>query len=244
MDLQASVHLNIEIKKLTIMETRKTKRANLERKRGIFFQVGLIISLALAFLAFEWKSYDNRISVSSHKVEKDFIDILPPVTDHKKPEPKKPVVKTVIKLKEVSNDLEPDEEITIDQTVYQDTPIEEYIPMPDEDPAPEQEIFTIVEKMPEFPGGITALYRFLGDNIKYPKQAKEIGISGKVYVSFVVETDGSISNIKIERSPHESLSDEVLRVMALMPAWNPGRQREVPVRVAYNIPIDFSLKSY
>jgi protein TonB len=226
------------------MEARKSKKANLESNRSIFFLIGVIISLSLVFLAFEWKSYDKSKTDITKSEGKYIMDILPPVTEHKKPEPPRPVIKQVITIKEVDNEFETDNEIVIDQTVDQETPVEFYIPMPEEEPVTEPEIFRIVEEMPEFPGGTTALFQFLSTNLAYPRAAREAQISGKVFVSFVIERDGSLTNLKVLRSPHESLSEEVIRVLSIMPNWSPGMQRGKPVRVSYNLPIDFSLKTY
>jgi TonB family protein len=103
-------------------------------------------------------------------------------------------------------------------------------------------VLTMVENMPEFPGGESKLFRFLAQNVRYPAYAREHGISGAVYVTFIVEEDGSINNINITKSPHKSLSDEALRVVQLMPKWKPGYIGEKPVRVQYTLPIRFTLK--
>jgi len=106
----------------------------------------------------------------------------------------------------------------------------------------EEEVFVVVEEMPEFPGGIKALRSFLASAVKYPVIAQENGIQGKVYVNFVVNKDGSVSNAKVARSVDPSLDAEALRVVSTLPKWKPGKQRGVPVRVFYTVPISFVLQ--
>lgn len=100
-------------------------------------------------------------------------------------------------------------------------------------------VFTAVEEMPQFPGGDSAMYAFISENITYPESLKEKGMSGKVYIQFVVEEDGQITNIKVLRSPHELFTKEAESMMAKMPKWIPGVQRGKPVRVRLVLPIDF-----
>ena len=105
----------------------------------------------------------------------------------------------------------------------------------------EEEIFVVVEQMPEFPGGEIALRQWIAENVKYPVMASENGVQGKVYVQFVVDKDGRISNARIARGVDPSLDKEALRVVNSLPRWNPGRQRGEPVRVSYTVPINFVL---
>jgi protein TonB len=107
---------------------------------------------------------------------------------------------------------------------------------------PGTQIFTVIEQKPEFPGGDEALYQFLAANLKYP--CTDCECSGKVYITFVIEKDGSVSNAKVLRDPcpDHGFGEEALRVVNLMPKWKPGRQRGNPERVQYNLPINFSLK--
>ncbi len=113
----------------------------------------------------------------------------------------------------------------------------------DKDARTEQDgaIFTIVEQMPEFPGGMEALYQFLAANIKYPGGPDDC-VSGKIIVSFVIEKDGTVSDAKVVRKLHPAFDAEALRVVKLMPKWEPGRQEGKPVRVQFNLPINFNLK--
>jgi periplasmic protein TonB len=105
----------------------------------------------------------------------------------------------------------------------------------------EEEVFTVVEENPSFPGGETALYEYLGVNIKYPEEAKELGIQGRVFVNFVVEKDGTVSNARVLRGIGGGCDEEAIRVVKAMPKWTPGKQRGIPVRVSYNLPIKFTL---
>jgi protein TonB len=104
------------------------------------------------------------------------------------------------------------------------------------------QVFFIVEDMPEFPGGMAALQKFIAQSIKYPVIAQENGIQGKVFVNFVVNTDGSVTNAKIARGVDPSLDKEALRVVMTLPKWKPGRQGGKPVRVSYTVPINFQLQ--
>lgn len=107
----------------------------------------------------------------------------------------------------------------------------------------EEDVYTIVENMPEFPGGQEAMFKFLAKNIIYPKEAKEKGIEGKVYVNFTIEADGSIGDIKVIRGVHPLLDNEAVRVVKSFPKWKPGTQRGKPVRVSYNLPITFRMSN-
>ena len=131
-----------------------------------------------------------------------------------------------------SNELPPpEEEIKIEDTKTQiiEQPVE-------------KEIFTVVEEQPTYPGGTEEMYRFLQENIKYPEEAKELGIQGRVFVTFVVEEDGSISNVKVLRGIGGGCDAEAIRVVKSMPKWIPGKQRGVPVRVQFNLPVKFTLQ--
>ncbi len=111
----------------------------------------------------------------------------------------------------------------------------------DQDPIKKDHVFAVVEKMPEFPGGKNALMRYLGSNIKYPEAARKAGVQGMVHVTYIVEKDGTISELKINRGIGEGCDEEALRVISMMPKWKPGSQRGEPVRVQFNLPIKFVL---
>lgn len=107
----------------------------------------------------------------------------------------------------------------------------------------EENVFTIVEEMPMFPGGDREMMKFLQTNIAYPDSAHDAGIQGAVYISFIVEKDGKLTNTKvIKSSKNKFLDEEALRVVKLMPTWIPGKQNGKVVRVMFNLPIKFTLK--
>ena len=105
-----------------------------------------------------------------------------------------------------------------------------------------QNVYDQVEEMPEFPGGMPALIEFLQTNIKYPKDAIKQEVGGRVMVMFVVETDGSISNVRVARKVFPSLDEEAVRVVKAMPKWKPGKEKGRLVRVNYTLPVVFSIK--
>ena len=135
------------------------------------------------------------------------------------------------------------EDIEINADVDQNEVIEEYVaPEVEEEEVVEAEVFTIVEEMPEYPGGLNKLTDYLSKNIKYPQMARESGIQGRVFVNFVVEPDGSVSNVNVMRSLGGGCDEEAVRVVKAMPKWKPGRQRGKAVRVSYILPIVFKLQ--
>ena len=105
-----------------------------------------------------------------------------------------------------------------------------------------EKVFDVVEQMPEYPGGMQALFEFLSQNIKYPEDAQKQKVEGRVLATFVVETDGSISNVEVVKHAFPSLDNEAVRVIQAMPKWTPGKQGGKVVRVKYTVPINFSLK--
>lgn len=223
------------------MEPKKYKKADLEGKKTYFFEVGLIIALLVVFAAFEYKSYDKQTIDLQQRAVDDTPEEIIPITEHKPPPPPPPPPKQVTQIKIVEDDVEVEDEIEIDVEADDETVVE-YVPVEEEEEIVEAEIFTVVESMPEFPGGTGELYKYLGNSIKYPPLAKESGIQGRVFVNFVVEPDGSISNVKVLRGIGGGCDEEAVRVVENMPSWKPGKQRGKAVRVSYNLPIKFTLQ--
>jgi TonB family protein len=104
-------------------------------------------------------------------------------------------------------------------------------------------IYNVVEEMPEFPGGVEAMIHYVGDNVKYPEEAKDKEIQGRVFISFVIEKDGSVNEVKVMRGIGGGCDEEAVRVIKAMPKWKPGKQEGKPVRVNYMMPINFKLNN-
>lgn len=225
------------------MEIRKHPKADLERKRTQLFQIGMIISLVLVLTAFEYKSYEKTNIDLPKGATLDMVDEIVPVTIQKEKLPP-PVPKVNLVIEIVDNSDEADDKIDIDASADEQTAVPDYKPVLEDEPEgiPDDIPDVIPEFMPEFPGGLPALYEFLRNNVKYPAFAKEVGIQGTVYVSFVVEKDGSISDVQLLRKIGGGCDEEAVRVVKNMPHWKPGRQMGRPVRVLYNLPIKFALR--
>ena len=226
------------------MEEKKSPKANLENKKVMFTQIGLIISLLIAWMAFEHKSYDKReidpsLLRQTEVVEEEMVEITK--QEEPKPQPVE-VPKQTTQLEIVQDDVEV-EDIEINAEVDQTEVIEEYVPVEvEEEEVVEQEIFQIVEEMPAYPGGDQKLMEFIAKGIKYPQIARETGIQGRVFVGFVVEPDGSVSNVKVLRGIGGGCDEEAMRVVKSMPKWKPGEQRGKAVRVSYMLPVNFKLQ--
>ncbi|RRB04047.1 energy transducer TonB [Larkinella rosea] len=196
----------------------------------------------------------------------------PPIDPNEPPPPPPPPVELpkVNTVKFLPPEVKPDEEVpeetppptveelkeavAAEKTQEGDPNAEEVIVAPEETAGPtkveaaveaapkEDQIFTVVEQNPEFPGGMAALGQFLGKNIRYPPAASRANVSGRVYVSFVVNTDGSIQDATVLKGLGFGTDEEALRVVRSMPKWRPGKQSGRPVRVKYNLPINFQLE--
>ncbi|MCD4789197.1 MAG: energy transducer TonB [Bacteroidales bacterium] len=222
-------------------DTKKSPKADLESKKTIFTEIGLILAIAVILLAFEWKSYEKTEMISMTRVVDDTPEEIIEITQHEKPPPppKPPQQTTIIEI--VEDDIEIEDEIEIDVEADQETEVQEYVPVEEDEEEGEAQIFTVVEAMPTFPGGDVARIKYLNENIKYPQMARESGIQGRVFVTFVVEKDGRVTDVKIMRGIGGGCDEEAIRVIKNMPKWVPGKQRGKPVRVQFNMPILFKL---
>ena len=226
------------------MQLKKSPNASLEDKKLTYVLIGLVLVLSICYVAFEWTEKE----VTKYEVtDTDFffeeeIDIQQ-TTQETPPPPPPPAVQEVEVLNVVEDDVETE---TIEINTEDDKDVEVVIAPPVEAPVEEEEeevIFMVVETMPEFPGGQQALFKYLGENVKYPVIAQENGIQGRVTCQFVVNKDGSIVDVVVVRSSGEpSLDKEALRVINSMPKWKPGKQRGKPVRVKYTVPVNFRLQ--
>lgn len=228
------------------MELKKAPKADMESRKNVFFMIGLVVTLGIILLAFEWTAKPSKAdslgTVNALDVEEEII----PITREQeiKPPPPPPPPKVVEVLNIVDDDMEIDDELEINTEADEHTLINvaPVISAKEEEEEEEAQVFFIVEDMPEFPGGEMALRTYIANAIKYPVIAQENGIQGKVYVTFVVGKDGSVSNASIARGVDPSIDKEALRVVNTLPKWKPGKQRGKPVNVSYTVPINFVLQ--
>jgi protein TonB len=214
---------------------------NLHKKQGLFFNVGLVLSLAIVVTAFEWKtiSRPSVVDLAPPMIEDELIDIKP--TEIKPPEPPKPKVEN-FKLIEAPKD-EPIEDISFSIP----DPLDDYSG-PDikfEPPPKDEKVETVViaEHMPSFgKEGQIGFLKYVQENLRYPKLARKHNVEGKVFVQFVVDTDGKMRDIKILKGIGYGCDQEVVRLIEEAPEWEPGKQRGNPVRVRMVLPIQFKLQ--
>ena len=227
------------------MEQKKSPKADLKNKRGLFLEIGLIVALGLVIAAFSYTPKEHRIQkidVETAVVEEEMTEITR--QDQKPPEPPKKVEVKVISdiLDIVTNDTKITTELTFNE-FNEDDAIEPIVEV-EEEVIEDAQPFIIVETMPSFQGGDLNKFRqWVQSNVKFPQIALENNISGRVTVTFVIEKDGRLTNIQVLQSPDRSLSDEAVRVLQKSPVWSAGKQRGQAVRVRYNLPVDFRLQN-
>ncbi|MCK9342938.1 MAG: energy transducer TonB [Massilibacteroides sp.] len=229
------------------MEIKKSPKADLEKGKTINLLMGFVLALAILFVGFEWGNREIQIAKASEGVAdivaEQEIEITRPETTPPPPPPPAPVVTEVLNVVEDNVEVA-DEAIVSSEDDANQAQVEAYIPpvVEEEEEEAGQQIFTVVEKMPEFPGGLTALLHFVAKSIHYPVIAQENGIQGRVICAFVVNRDGSVTNAEVLRGVDPSLDKEAIRVINTMPKWTPGEQRGKPVRVKYTLPVMFRLQ--
>jgi len=259
----------IDFDKMVFQERNKTYGAYVLRERytkvvviclliGIFI-IGLIVAIPyISILINSFKPKKEEVVLKSTEVTLtnpppiDETEPPPPPPASTAPPPQQESVKftvPVVTEEQVTEDVAVTEELEVSNpgTVTQEGE-EGFTTLPGTDDGggevigeTKEQIFTIVEKMPEFPGGEDAMNSFLANNIRYPQTAKELGIQGTVYVQFIVDTYGNISNVELLRGIGGGCDDEAIRVVKKMPRWNPGKQGGRPVKVQFRLPIRFKL---
>ena len=216
------------------MQVKKNPKVDLERKRSFFLQIGLVVALLLVLGALEYKSYE-KIDYNLGELNLDDLEeeIIPITKQEIKPPPPPPPPPEVIEI--VEDEVEIENEIEIEDTESDE---DEIIEIEEED---DEEFFMVVENMPEFPGGDLGLMKYIQKNVRYPPIAKEYNITGKVFVQFIVDKTGVVTNVKVVRGVDKNLDAEAVRVVKSLPKYKPGKQRGKPVRVMFTIPINFTL---
>lgn len=226
------------------MEVKKSKKADLERNKRIFFQIGLVFVLAVTLIAFEWPSKPDMSNTLGELADLDLEEEIIPITrqqEVKPPPPPPPKVQDVLNI--VEDDVEIEDELVIDDAESDQNMEINIMEFDEEEEAAEDEVFYIVEDMPSFDGkGQEGFREYIAKNLRYPEIAAENGISGKVYVQFAVDRNGNVVDAVVVRPVDPALDKEAIRVVMSSPKWAPGKQRGKPVKVQFTFPINFVLQ--
>lgn len=226
------------------METKKSPKANLQNKRKLFLEIGLIFSLGTMIAAFGYSSQGSSVPTRFGDAAPAPEEELTEITYHEKtPTP----VKHIIQVSPEYLRIVPDnQKIEIEYVIDEFSPDDIYVPevaVGREATVEEDEVFLVAEYMPEFMGGDLNRFRsWVSERLHYPTVAAENGIEGTVLLTFVVEKDGTLAHIEVLQSPDRSLAEEAVRVLQTSPKWKPGMQRTTPVRVRFTLPLQFRLQ--
>jgi periplasmic protein TonB len=228
------------------MELKKSKQADLQSKTFLFFNIGLVTSLGLSLLAFNYKVYDKVEKTALVNVNAVMEEMMePPVTEHMPPPP---VQITQPEIIEVPDDTEIEEDIKINMDI--ETHVDQVMteipitaPVIEEEKEDPHQVFIVVEETAVPIGGMTAFYSFVKQSLKYPTPAKRMDIEGKVFVQFIVERDGSLTDVQAIKGIGGGCDEEAIRVVTACPKWKPAKQRGKPVRQRMILPITFKLAS-
>ncbi|HQQ97398.1 MAG TPA: energy transducer TonB [Cyclobacteriaceae bacterium] len=218
------------------MEAKKNPSLDLVKKSSYFFSIGLVIALSIVITAFEWES---KSSISIPRDTAIMFDSMTdvPVTDVPKP----PIPRMIVnpRIVEVSREFPVDSTIRIHDLQE----MAELIEVPAPIPAEESDVPVDFVEFPASPdGGFQGFYRRVGAEIEYPTQAKRGGIEGRVFVQFIVNRDGSLSDVKVLKGIGGGCDEEAVRVIRNSPAWNPAQQGGRKVRQRFTLPVIFALR--
>lgn len=227
-----------------LIELKKKWSTDYQTNSKLFFYVGLTLSLLFVITAINWRSYDKLELVDLGTLDAEFEDLIEvPVSVQPPPPPPKQTLTPIIT--EVDDDVIVEElEVNLDVEMTEDTEVEDHNIDFSLEPVEEEkveEVFTIVENWPTPKGGMPEFYKYIGENIQYPALARRLNVSGIVFLQFVVEKDGKITDVKVLRGIGAGCDEEAMRVLQSAPAWTPGKQRGRPVRVLMTVPIRFIL---
>lgn len=230
------------------MDIKKSPKANLENKKLFFIEIGLVISLGILLLAFEMGSREKKVSVLEEEAAVLLEEEIIPITQETPPPPPEtpqiPVLSDNIDI--VDDDIEVDDDmfINLEDDANIGVEIMDYVEAVEEEEIEEEAIpFMLVEQKPSFMGGdANAFSKWVNTHLNYPEIAKENGVQGRVTLQFTVETNGSVSNVKVLRGVDPLLDAEAVKVVSSSPKWTPGKQRDRAVRVTYVFPVIFMLR--
>lgn len=224
------------------MEVKKNPQADLENKKGLFFQIGLVIVLSFLLVAFEWTTNPSEVQVYGQLEDLQIDEEVVPITRQLQ-EPIAPPPPQIIEQLNIVDDNVEIDEVEFESMEADANMSVDYISFNGNDEeAVDDEPFFIVEDMPKFNGGDREEFRkYIMQNLYYPEIARQNGIDGTVYVQFAVNAKGEICDVIVVRGVDPSLDKEAVRVIKSSPKWAPGKQRGRPVKVQFTFPIVFVL---
>jgi protein TonB len=230
------------------MEVKKTERASLENKRLLFVEIGFVISLLAVLLAFNYKTKDKKVATLEDDTQAQVEEEMVPITEETPPPPEAapsiPVLSDQIDI--VDDAIEVDDNLfqSLEDDANTGVEIMDYVEEVQEEQVEEEAIpFQLVEEKPSFNGGdANEFSKWVSQHLEYPEIAKENGVQGRVTLSFTVNADGTVSNVKVLRGLDPALDKEAVRVVSSSPKWKPGKQRDRAVKVTYTFPVLFQLR--
>ena len=238
---------NRNIKTTIDMEIKKTEKANLENKKLLFTEIGLIISLLIVFIAFEWTQAEVKVSNLEDTTQVVTEEEIIPITQETPPPPpsapKIPILSDQIDIVDDEIKIDDDMFMNLEDDASIGVEIMDYVEVQEEVVEEEAIPFQLVEEKPSFQGGDANQFsKWVNSRLEYPEIAKENGVQGRVTLQFTVEKDGSVTKVKVLRGVDPSLDKEAVRVVSMSPKWSPGKQRDRAVPVTYTVPVIFQLR--
>ena len=229
------------------MEIKKSEKANLENKKLLFIEIGLIISLAITYVAFEWTSAETNVSTLEAEAEVVLEEEIIPITQETPPPPpaapKIPVLSDQIDIVDDEIEVDDDMFMNLEDDSSLGVEIMDYVEVEEEVVEEEAIPFQLVEEKPSFQGGDANQFsKWVNSRLQYPEIAKENGVQGRVTLQFTVEKDGTVTKVRVLRGVDPSLDKEAVRVVSMSPKWKPGKQRDRAVPVTYTFPVIFQLR--
>ena len=238
---------NRKIKTTIDMEIKKTEKANLENKKLLFTEIGLIISLLIVFIAFEWTQAEVTVSNLEDTTQVVTEEEIIPITQETPPPPpsapKIPILSDQIDIVDDEIKIDDDMFMNLEDDASIGVEIMDYVEVQEEVVEEEAIPFQLVEEKPSFQGGDANQFsKWVNSRLVYPEIAKENGVQGRVTLQFTVEKDGTVTKVKVLRGVDPSLDKEAVRVVSMSPKWKPGKQRDRAVPVTYTFPVIFQLR--
>lgn len=229
------------------MEIKKTPKADLENRRTLYTEIGLVVALLVVWGAFSYSTKEKAVASLGEDTQVVEVEDMVPITQETPPPPpeapKIPVLSDQIDIVEDDIKVE-DNFMSLEDDANLGVEIMDYVEEVKEEVVEEEAIpFQLVEEKPSFNGGdANEFSKWVNSKLQYPEIAKENGVQGRVTLQFTVNPDGCVSNVKVLRGVDSSLDKEAVRVVSMSPKWKPGKQRDRAVKVTYTFPVIFQLR--